>query len=64
MAEGGGEIETITIPDDPNDDWPSGGPQNLREVEAYVEKVNQIFEDLGELLMRTTRTLFRQQSTG
>ena len=50
MAEGGAEIETITIPNDPDDDWPSGGPQNLREVEAYAEKVNQIFEDLGELL--------------
>ena len=50
MAEGGEEAEIITIPDDPNDDWLSGGPQNLREAEAYVEKVNQIFEDLGELL--------------
>ena len=50
MAEGGEEIETITIPDDPDDDWLSGGPQNLTEVEAYAEKVNQIFEDLGELL--------------
>ena len=36
MAEGGIEAEIITIPDDPNDDCPSGGPQNLREVEAYV----------------------------
>ena len=50
MAEDGEEIETITIPDDPNDDWLSGGPQNIREAEAYAEKVNQIFEDLGELL--------------
>ena len=50
MAEAGEEIETVTIPDDPYDDWPSGGHQNLREVEAYAEKVNQIFEDLGELL--------------
>ena len=50
MAEGGEEAEIITIPDDPDDDWPSGGPQNLREAEAYMEKVNQIFEDLGELL--------------
>ena len=50
MEEGGEEPEIITIPDDPNDDWPSGGPQNLREAEAYAEKVNQIFEDLGELL--------------
>ena len=50
MAEGGEEAEIITIPDDPNDDWLSGGPQNLREAEAYTEKVNQIFEDLGELL--------------
>ena len=50
MEEGGEEIETVTIPDDPNDDWPSGGPQNLREAEAYAEKVNQIFEELRELL--------------
>ena len=50
MAGGSEEAEIITIPDDPNDDWPSGGPQNLREAEAYMEKVNQIFEDLGELL--------------
>ena len=50
MAEGGEEAEIVTIPDDPNDDWLSGGPQNLREAEAYAEKVNQIFEDLGELL--------------
>ena len=50
MAEGAEEAEIITVPDDPDDDWPSGGPQNLREAEAYVEKVNQIFEDLGELL--------------
>ena len=50
MAEGGEEAEIITIPNDPDDDWPSGGPQNLREAEAYAEKVNQIFEDLGELL--------------
>ena len=50
MAEGGEEAEIITIPDDPDDDWLAGGPQNLREAEAYAEKVNQIFEDLGELL--------------
>ena len=50
MAEGGEEAEIITIPDDPDDDWLTGGPQNLREAEAYMEKVNQIFEDLGELL--------------
>ena len=49
MAEGE-RAEIITIPDDPSDDWPSGGPQNLREAEAYTEKVNQIFENLGELL--------------
>ena len=55
MAEGGEEIETITIPDDPDDDWPSGGPQDLREVEAYAEKVNQIFEDLGELLHKDNK---------
>ena len=50
MAEGGKEAEIITIPDDPDDDWPSSGPQNLREADAYMEKVNQIFGDLGELL--------------
>ena len=55
MAEGGGEIETITIPDNSADDWPLGGPQNLREAEAYVEKVSQIFEDLGELLHKDNK---------
>ena len=50
MVEGGEEAEIITIPDDPNDDWLSGGPENLREAEAYMEKVNLILEDLGELL--------------
>ena len=55
MEEGGEEMETVTIPDDPEDDWPSDGPQNLREAEAYVEKVNQIFEDLGELICEDSK---------
>ena len=50
MAEGGKEPEIIVIPDDPEDDWPTARPQNLVEATEYVEKVNQAFEDLGELL--------------
>ena len=50
MAEVGEEAEIVRISDDPDDDWLSGGPQNLKEAEAYAEKVNQIFGNLGELL--------------
>ena len=55
MAEGGEDMEIVTIPDDPDDDWLSSDPQNLRQAEAYVEKVIQIFEDLGELLCKDNK---------
>ena len=58
MAEGGEEAEIITIPDDPNDDWLSSDPQNLREADAYAEKVNQIFEDLQKLPCEDNKDAF------
>ena len=56
MAEGGREIETITIPDDPNDDWPSGWSSELKGRWKHMQRRwNQIFEDLGELLCKDNK---------
>ena len=55
MAEGGKNPEIITIPDNPEDDWLTARAQNLAEAEEYAGKVNQIFEDLGELLLEDNK---------
>ena len=50
MAEGGVDPqEVVTVPDT-EDDWPEVGPQNPAEARAYVEKINTVFNTLGDLL--------------
>ena len=55
MAEDGENPVVITVPDDPEEDWPDAGPQNITKAECYTEKVNQIFEDLEELLLEDNK---------
>ena len=33
-----------------NDNWPDAGPQNPKEVRAYQDRINKVFDDFMSLL--------------
>ena len=42
------EEEVVLVADEDPEDWPEAGPQNIKEAENYVEKLNNIWEAMAE----------------
>ena len=44
--------EVIEVPDDDDgDDWQDMGPVNVKEVAAYKEKVDEVFETMSLMIV-------------
>ena len=40
----------IDLLDEEEEEWPDAGPQNPEEAQQYVDKINNIFNHLSELI--------------
>ena len=40
----------IDLLDEEEEEWPDAGAQNLEEAQQYIDKINNIFDNLSELI--------------
>ena len=52
--------EVVELMEEEEEEWPEAGAQNLEEAERYVEKINNVFDHLSELIHQDTKTALGQ----
>ena len=52
--------EVVDLVEEEEEEWPEAGAQNPEEVEQYVEKINNMFDNLSELIHQDTKTALGQ----
>ena len=52
--------EVMDLVVEEEEEWPEAGAQNPEEVQQYVEKINNVFHHLSELIHQDTKTVLGQ----
>ena len=52
--------EVVDLVVEEEEEWPEAGAQNPEEAEQYVEKINNVFDHLSELIHQDTKTALGQ----
>ena len=52
--------EVVDLVEEEEEEWPEAGAQNPEEAERYVEKINNVFDHLSELIHQDTKTALGQ----
>ena len=52
--------EVVDLMEEEEEEWPEAGVQNPEEAERYVEKINNVFNNLSTLIHEDTKTALSQ----
>ena len=50
----------VELVEEEEEEWPEAGAQNVEEAEGYVEKINNVFDHLSELIHQDTKMALGQ----